>query len=50
MLQGAEGLVQREELHLPTNHPCLPQDEFSSVPISQRRNREAWDFGFIGKE
>lgn len=54
-LQGAEGLVQREELHLPTNHPCLPQDEFSScefssVPISQRRNREAWDFGFIGKE
>lgn len=30
-LQRAEGLVQCEELHLPTNHPCLPQDDVAAV-------------------
>lgn len=30
-LQGAEGLVHREELPLPTNHPCLPQDDAAVV-------------------
>lgn len=29
--QGAEGLMQHEDLHLPTNHPCLPQGDVAVV-------------------
>lgn len=29
--QGAEGLVQHEELHLPINHPFLPQGDVAVV-------------------